>query len=433
MTDNEQLAMDSSTNDYVISQVPETARKSFYNLTAIWVSIHVSISAFLVGGVVSNGSTTATGLGAIFLGNLVLVIIAGLIGTIGFRTGLTTYSIGRIVFGKKGSVIVSLVLGCLAMGFIGVLMSAFSAALHKLIPFIPVMGANIGFACLITFVAIFGFKGLSVLSRVSAPALWIFLLTGLFFAFKSPGSLSAAFALTPNKPMPFASALGSVMATWVTGAMICSDITRFSKKAWHVWGGAFVGYVLGAGLFEAGALLMAKGAGNPDVVAVMSRLGLLLPGVLLLLLALWSVSNGNLYSSTLAFTNAAELFGVKVSKTVWIVLAILIALFTSVFNLAQNFSVWLGIIGTTVPPFGGIVIAHFWILNTKQKNSFKVLDGFNFIAFIVWVVASLIAKYVTVSFVVPAILGLLSAVVLYTLLSFLFRRTNFQSGEALNS
>lgn len=422
---------DSLHNDYALMSVPESERKSFYDVMAVWVGWAVSISAFLVGGVISNGTTAPTGLAAIFFGNLALVVIAGLVGTIGFRTGLTTYSIGRIIFGKKGSVIVSLFLGLLAMGFIGVLMSGFGAAIHKVVPAIPVVVANIVFALCITWSAVYGMKGLAILSRIAAPALWIFLLVGLVVAFKEPGSFTAVFMKAPVKPTGFGAAMGSAIATWVTGAILCSDIARYAKKPSHIWGGAFAGYVLGAGVFEAGAMLMSKGAGSPDVVVVMSNLGLLLPGVLLLLLALWTTTDNNVYSSALAFTNAGEMLHINISKPVWTVIAVLIAVAVSLFNLASQFSIWLVLIGILAPPIGGIIIGHFWILNFRNKE-FATPEGFSMVAFVSWIGAGLIAKFMIAP--VPAsVIGLVSALVIYTVLCLFFRRSSVQPKQQLKA
>ena len=98
-------------NDYSVSIVPESQRKSLVNNAAVWYGFTVSISAFLTGGTLGDGLTASRGILAVLIGNAVLIVIACLLGIIGQRTGLTTASLGRIVFGKTGSIISSLVLG----------------------------------------------------------------------------------------------------------------------------------------------------------------------------------------------------------------------------------------------------------------------------------------------------------------------------------
>src|SRR5690606_25002124 len=99
-----------------------------FSLVAVAFGWAVSVSGFLVGGTLGGGLRFGQGVAAIVLGNLVLVVVASLIGLIGFRTGLTSYLVAKEVFGRKGSAFVSIMLGILAMGFIGVLLDAFGNA-----------------------------------------------------------------------------------------------------------------------------------------------------------------------------------------------------------------------------------------------------------------------------------------------------------------
>lgn len=260
---------ESLSHDHALQSVPNEKRRGLYELQAVWVGWAISVSAFLVGGVVGNGTTL------------------GLVGSIGFRTGLTTYSIGRAVFGKGGSAIVSFLLGFLAMGFIGVLLDGFANSLAALLPAVPKMLSVLVFAVLVTLSSIYGYKGLAVLSQIAAPA--------LFAVLGKAGGFGAIAAKVPAQPIPFFTAVGSAVATWLTGAALCSDIARYAKKESHGWVGALGGYVLGAALLEGLSVITARGVGNANVVVVLSTLGLLIPGVIVLLLALWTTTDNNIY------------------------------------------------------------------------------------------------------------------------------------------
>jgi cytosine permease len=128
---------DDALHDHALDAVPAVKRKTLWQLCAVQIGWNISISAFLVGGVVGAGTTFTTAITALALGNLFLVVVASLVGYVGYRTGLTSYLVSRVVFGLKGSVLVSLVLGVLAMGFIGVLMDSFGTAFTTLVPAIP--------------------------------------------------------------------------------------------------------------------------------------------------------------------------------------------------------------------------------------------------------------------------------------------------------
>lgn len=151
----------------------------------------------------------------------------------------------------------------------------------------------------------------------------------------------------------------------------------------------------------------------------MSSLGLLLPGVIILGLALWTTTDNNIYSSSLAFTNFGEVVNLKLSKTVWVIIAAAIALAAALSGFVDHFGAVLSFIGSFLPPFAGILIAHFWILH-RDMTDLKVDEDLKFIPFITWIIAIIIAKMVTIF--LPAIVGFVSAIIVYTILSLIFGR-----------
>lgn len=415
------------THDYTLSEVPAEKRRSLVQTSSVWVGWCISLSAFLAGGIIGGGTTASTGLLAVLMGNLLLVIVASFIGLIGFKTGLTTYSISRIVFGRKGSVVTSLLIGILAMGFIGALLKSFGTAFNALIPAVPAWLAIVLFTCCVTLTAIYGYKGLVFISRIAAPALWIFLAIGLLFTFKDAGSVGAVFSKQPAEPIPFSTAMNAAIAVWITGATMVCDITRYAKKASHVVIGALVGYIGGAAVFEGASVLTAIGVGNPDVVNVMSSLGLLIPGVLILGLALWTTTDNNIYSSSLAFANFGEVVKLNISKTVWVLIAAAIALITALSGLVDQFINVLNFIGAFLPPFAGILITHFWILN-RGKSKHEVRGNVRYSAFISWIIAILLAHFLT--FGTPAFIGLVSAIVVYWILGKVMDKEEYTLSES---
>jgi cytosine permease len=104
-----------------------------------------------------------------------------------------------------------------------------------------------------------------------------------------------------------------------------SDVARYARRLRDVVFSSIGGFVLGAAVFEAVATVSAMQVGKGNFVLVMEQLGLLAPAVLLLVLALWNTADNNLYSSSLAFTNASRIAGVRIPRAVWTVLAVLTA------------------------------------------------------------------------------------------------------------
>lgn len=383
-------------HDYALDPVPTDRRRSLYSLVAVWVGWAISVSSFLVGGAVGAGTTFGAGLTAILLGNAILAVIGGLIGYAGYRTGLTTYLACRILFGVRGSAVPSIVLGVLAMGFIGVLMDAFGTAMADLVMGVPWTVWVLMFAVAVTATAMFGFKGLAVLSVVAAPLMLVFAIYSLVRIGGDDGGLAAAVDAVPATPIGFDVAVTAVIATWITGAALASDVGRYARRPAHIAIGAVAGYVLGAGFFETTAMISASAVGNPNFVVVMSQLGLLLPAAVILGLALWTTTDNNLYSSSLAFTNASKVLGRTVNKKVWVLVGIAIAIATAFGGFAGNFLAFLSIIGTVTPPFAGIFIAHFYLfggLRTPAPTLLAAAPVVRWPALAAWAVTSVTMYY----------------------------------------
>lgn len=393
VVDDVQVAL----HDYASEAVPAAQRKNAYQLIVVAIGWAISVSAFLVGGVLGGGLRFGPGVTAILIGNAVLGAVASLIGLIGYRTGLTSYLIARAVFGRVGSVLVSIVLGVLAMGFIGVLLDAFGDAFTALVSAIPWTVVVILFTVAVTLTALFGFRGLAWISVAASPALLILALLGLGRIAASEGGFSAAMNSTPAEPVPFTVGITAVIATWITGAALTSDIARFARRGSHVVVASFIAYVGGAGLFEFSAMVSATEAGTSDFVAAMSTLGLLLPAVIVLVLALWTTTDNNLYSASLAFTNASALVGREIPKPVWTLVSTAIALGVAFLGFASNFLSFLQIIAVVTPPFAGVVITHYWVLGHIRSDPTMALADLPAIRLSAagsWLATSLLASFV---------------------------------------
>ncbi|MEU0479609.1 cytosine permease [Streptosporangium sp. NPDC006013] len=413
--ESESIATD--LDDHALEPVPAHRRKSLIQMIIVQIGWNISVSSFLVGGVVGGGTTFGEGMAAILVGNLVLVAVSALIGLVGYRTGLSSYLAARVVFGRQGAVVVSLLLGVIAMGFIGVLMDTWSGAVHKLIPAIPPWAFILAFGAAITTTAIFGFKGLAKFSAIAVPIEVAIALLALFKIGGGDGGFAEMAAQQPAVPIGFAVAVGAVISTWITGAALVGDVTRFASRGRDVIISCFAGFVVGAGVFEIIATVSAMSVGNSNFVLVMQGLGLLAPAAVMLVLALWNTADNNLYSASLAFTNASNTLGLRVGKPTWTIISIVIAILVAFAGLAAQFLVFLNVIAIIAPPFAGVLIAHFWIL-ARHHTGDQLLESAPAVraeALVAWVVAALLAKYTDV-LLTDAIEGLVYGFVCYAVL-----------------
>jgi cytosine permease len=154
--------------------------------------------------------------------------------------------------------------------------------------------------------------------------------------------------------------------------------------------------------------------GNSNFVVVMQGLGLLAPAAVLLFLALWNTADNNIYSASLAFTSVSNLLKVKISKPVWTVVAVAIAVGIAFLGVADQFGRFLSVIGVVVPPFAGLLIAHFWVVQRRTEEALRNLPAVRWEAVVCWIAAALLAYYGDF-LLVNAIEGLVAGFVLYTI------------------
>jgi cytosine permease len=137
----------------------------------------------------------------------------------------------------------------------------------------------------------------------------------------------------------------------------------------------------------------------------------------MLILALWNTADNNLYSSSLAFTNASRILGGSIPRPVWVIVAVLIAVATAFAGFAGEFLKFLQIIGVLAPPFVGIVVSHFWVLGRIREASDRLLASAPLVrweAIAAWVAGSLVGYFST--FFVKALNGLVAGAIVYAVL-----------------
>jgi cytosine permease len=102
------------------------------------------------------------------------------------------------------------------------------------------------------------------------------------------------------------------------------------------------------------------------------------------------------------------------------VLAVVIAVGIAFLGVADQFGKFLTVIGVVVPPFAGLLIAHFWVLRRRTAGAEVLRDvpAVRWEAVACWIVAALIAYYAEF-LLVNAVEGLVAGFVLYALVGLL--------------
>lgn len=407
-------------DDYSTTAVPEEQTQSFANLAMVFAGLTLSITAFLVGSTIGSGLTLFEGIGAIIVGNVLLALYAGILGLIGMRTRTSSTIVSRPAFGIKGQIVSSTIIALFLMGFNAVYATAIGALLHALFPIIPAWIGSIVFVACIVLTSIYGFKGMSWLSKSAIPLIAIFVIFGLSRVSSSVGGLSKVWDVVPTGDITFGVAVSVVFSCWATAATFSPDLARFAKNTFHVFGATFFAWVCCTTLLEIVGLICALGAGTGDLVQIMVNLNLVWAALITYLLLMWTSGQSLLYSFALALSNIENTLTkeVRYGRAFWIsvggVVAFIGSLIMGYYGLTSAFQNFLLTIGVAIPPIGGILIAHYFIVSRSQKTSDDSFPAFNYSAFVAWVVGICVAKFVQLG--IPPLQGMFAALITYSII-----------------
>ncbi len=411
----EVLALDRF-SDYALEPVPESKRRGPYATISVFITWVVTTTPFLVTALLAAGLTFWTAVLALLVGTLITATVGALVATVGQTTGLTSYFVSRVVYGAKGSSLISALVGILAVGFLGVLASFLGAVLSSAVTFIPTPVASVLFVLISVVIALVGFTGLATVGRVAVPFIWI---VGLFILW-SVGAHAGGFAkvtsAVPSGSLSFGVAVTIVVADWITGATIASDVARYSGKRSYVVAASYLSWVVTYFLLALIGLVAYYGTGTHDVVALLNSLGLVLAFLIVFVLGIISATDVNLYAFSLALTNLSDMFGLKTLKRpIWVVVGGVLAALISLLGYANTFLPFLLTVGTIIPAYAGVVLAQFYLMGSIRRSPQALVDsivpGIRWTSTVSFLVGIAVAYFIKAG--IPALQGLIASAVVY--------------------
>lgn len=416
--------------DYSLKDVPLEKRKSWIDVSMVWIGVAIVMSALLRGMMIGMGlGSLQRVVLAYIIGELILIGMMTLTGYIGAKSGLSTPLISRLTFGEKGSFIMSLCLGLSFMGWFGVqaglFAETFSSYSKTSIPF-PYLAFLSGVLMMIP--AIFGFRGLRALSWAVVPPM---IVVFIYVAFKMkvgflPSEELVKFALN-HSPSPYPVTLGEaasiIAGGFIVGAVTSADVFRYAKPKFRdILFSATLSMSVSAVMQLVGSILAMKTGlyheKLPDIIIGSEYAGLGLIGFLAIAFAQWTTNDSNLYSSVLAFNNIVRWTRWKLA----IIIGVLSS-FLAAFGILQRLGFFLGLLSVAVSPIGGIIIADYYFLGRVKKSSSKENSHkmWNPVALVVYALSFIIGWTTSghpfvikvFPFSVYAFNGVISAIVLY--------------------
>jgi cytosine permease len=387
----------SALEDFGAKPVPDDQRKGWFGIGIVYWGIAVCLPAFLISGMIAGPAKLGTSALAFIVGAAVLAAVAILTGIIGSKTRFSTALSSKYTFGRYGAYILQIVLFFAAWGWFGVQLGFMAEGLgggglaYVAGGSVPVWLFKVIGGILMTLTAMFGFKAIEKLSIIAIPLLIITMLATIFSVYRGDTSLAEVASITTEGAMPFGVAVSVVISSFILGAIISSDITRYARSKSAAGIGMGFGMFIGFPVVMILAGIMVKGAGGEvdfSKVMLANNSGFwVVLAVITIILAAWTTNDNNLYSGALSlnamFPKVQKWLITLVSGIVGLVLALL------GINTAAGFQTFLGLLAIFIPPAAAVMIIDYYFFKGDKNMAYdsdKLYSVKNFrpIPFIVW-------------------------------------------------
>lgn len=403
-------------DDYSTERVPLDRRSSTFSVAMVASGFCISMSGMYAGAALAKGLSFKEAVLSAFIGNLILTLYGSLMGIIGTREGLSSSRLSIYSFGKKGYKIVAFVLAITMAGWFAIQAGLFGSAFSEIFPhknFITSAEfASFWGGILMMFTAVIGIKGLSTLSKIAVPAIFICAVIAMVMGVQSIGGINFLLTIKPTEQWSLARGVVIVVGSFAAGAAAQADVSRYAKDSKASLYSTIVGYGLAnTFIIIAGYIIVATTQVN-NLPKAMIQLGLGVPALIVLILAQWTTNDNNIYTSSLGF---AQMFGGNRWRY-----ALIVGVLGSVlgaFGIAAHFTDFLNFLGIGIPPMAGVIIADYYILKEKSYNiDISSISNYNWSAIISWIIGG-ISGYI-IEWGIPSFNSLVVSFIVYIILNY---------------
>ena len=364
------------------------------------------------------------------LGNLVNFAVGALVGYMGYQTACNSGLLYRMTYGNKGAYLPVLLLTALLVFWQGIVVGAFSFAWVQSFdsPWFYVIAIFAGL--LYTFTTYFGVQGLE---RVALPASLILtavLLYAGWYNVDKAGGWSAFLALSAQtaarNPITDMQAINLVIGSWIVGAVVMPEYTRFARHAWVAIAIPFIVLIVAQFFLQFVGAMGGVVSGTADFSGYMRTVGpwISLFGLVAMSCALWTTGDANLYLPSI---QTSHLFRLP-KKLMVIVLGLagtLIGL-----GIYQRFMEFIGQLANIVPPLIGPVIVDYYLCNRMRYRPELLarMPAWNPVAIAAFVIGAVAAHYPP-DWLAAGLWGLVVSMVAYALLYFVAAAVGVRLGH----
>lgn len=427
-------ANQSKLEDYSLKPVPDSDRKSTFNVTITSCAWIISLSTIFTGGALVAGLSFTDAILAAVFGMLLLALIGFSVGYMGAKYGVSTTMLARQAFGRYGANVFGILLALtMGVGWFGWQIAFFGMTMAEMLPgqwFAQPEVAMVWGGILMMLTALLGYRGLAAISMIAVPLIAILSVWGLAEVVNQLGSWGALWEYQPTgDPLTLFAGITIVAGNAASGAIVFADVTRYGKTGFKGGLGGSAGYFLGgvfciiAGAAMAVAAQVPTIGSTPNIPAAMSQLGMGFFAFLILVFAQWTTNDNNLYTGSLGLRNV-----IRLPKAAIVFLLGGAGLIIALIGIQDYFVPFLNALGTYVPPIAGVMIADHWIVKKYiLKQPYRFGEGTNYAK---WNIAAIISAVLggvvgaNLPFGIAAVNSVIVAFLLYIIIAFILYKLN---------
>ena len=414
--------------DNPVTALSEHQRRNAGPLLALAFGWGFLVTGLFTGGLLGNGLPFWPDIVlASFLGNLVNFIIGAFVGYIGYKTACNSGILYRYVYGNAGAYIPVVFISILLIGWQGIVVGAFGAtwttALHPELPVSEIFSSTTFYIAavfagiLYTATTYFGVKGLE---KVSIPSVAVLVFVGLYAIYlniQQAGGLSNFQALSAElaakNPLTMVQAINLVIGSWIVGAVVMPEYTRFAKKTWVAISIPFIVLIFAQWFLQIVGALGGIVSGDFMFTTYLMDQGIIIAwiGIIGMSLALWTTGDANLYLPVIQ-TSSIFKRPQHVTTVICGTLGTILGL-----GLYQNFMEWINLLASIVPPLIGPVIVEYYFVNREKFHTghLENISKWNPAAFIAYTLGAASTFY-SPDWGTPSLIGLLVSMLVYLIL-----------------
>lgn len=411
----------SDADDYALTRVPIHARHGWWSVGMQRFGQISALSQFLLGATLGFGMTFWSAFWALTFGAVVLELVCILVGVIGCREGMQTSMIARWTgFGQGGSAVVGVAIGISLMGWFGIQSAVSAQALVNLIGILPQWGWSLVFGLGVTFIAVSGFTSMKWVAYITVPAFLALVAWSVSAELMNHdvGELVRSVPAGPSLTLLEGTTL--VAGSFMVGAVIAPDMTRFNRSTADVIKQTLFGITLGEYVIGLAGVLLAHAMRSDNIVTIVtSSVGWV--GLLVIVLGTVKINDWNLYSSGLGIVNfAGTVFGRSVNRGLVTLGVGIVGSVLAAGGILDRFTDFLILLGVVFPPISGIMVAEYFVVKRWRQalDSSRATGSVPASAptwvpatLVIWLLAALVGQFV--HWGLPSINSLVVGFVLY--------------------